>query len=524
MDLRKLRALTVVAPIAFIVALEIVSLVVLQPLLGNNTVARLLVAFGILALATVPFSLWVFTVIERQQRDLARNAELLGVLNAELEQRVGQLAAANDEILRRNRALAAVNSAICSISRALDLSSVLQNITDAARELVPSRYAALGVADESGRIVQFMTSGITLEQRAAIGSLPQGHGLLGVLIKEGQPLRIPDISRDPNSHGFPPNHPPMKSLLGVPILFQDKPVGDLYLTDKIDAEEFSAEDQELLMVLAGHAAVAIENARLYEEVRTARDRLQAWNEELEAKVAERTREIERYSKELTTRVLQAQEEERKRIARELHDETAQSLSTLLINLDLCEPYVPPDENVLRSGFERVRELTKRTLDNVRALSHDLRPTILDDFGLVAALHWFADEFKPTFGMPVEVEIEGELPGRLASEVELALFRIAQEALTNSGKYAEASHIRLSLSFPDGTARLVIEDNGKGFDPERLAGPSRRGGLGLYGMQERADLLGATFELDSAPGKGTRVTVVAPISVAEHDVTAQGAGI
>jgi signal transduction histidine kinase len=506
MDLTKLRAMTVVAPIAFIVALEIVSLVVLQPLLGNNAVARLLVVFGILALATVPFSLWVFALIERQQRDLAQSYE---------------------EILRRNKELAAVNTAIGSISRALDLSSVLQNITDAARELVQSKYAALGVADESGRIVQFITSGISPQQRAAIGPLPQGHGLLGVLIKHGRPLRIPDIARDPHSHGFPPNHPPMKSLLGVPILFQDRPVGDLYLTDKIDADEFSEEDQDLLMLLASHAAVAIENARLYEEVRAARDRLQLWNEELEVKVVERTRQIERYSKELTTRVLQAQEEERKRIARELHDETAQSLSTLLINLDLLEPSVPTDGNRVpserRSGFARVRELTKRTLDNVRALSHDLRPTILDDFGLVAALHWFADEFKQTFGMPVDVEIDGEPPGRLAPEVELALFRIAQEALTNTGKYAEASRTRLSLSFPDGTAQLVVEDNGKGFDPEHLAGPTRQGGLGLYGMQERADLLGATFALDSAPGEGTRVTVIAPITAAEHDIAAQGAG-
>ena len=480
MDRKKLRAVTVVGPIAFIVALEIASLVVLQPLLGNNSVARLVVIFAILAVVTVPFSLWVFAVIERQQ----------------------------EEMLRRNRELVAVNTAIGSISRALDLSSVLQNITDSARDLVQSRYAALGVADESGRIVQFITSGITPEQRAAIGPLPQGHGLLGVLIKEGKPLRIPDIARDPNSHGFPPNHPPMKSLLGVPILFQDKPVGDLYLTDKIGAEEFSKEDQDLLMLLASHAAVAIENARLYEEVRTARDQLQVWNEELEAKVAERTREIERYSKELTTRVLQAQEEERKRIARELHDDTAQALSTLLINLDLLDSGASVDGDALRLGFERIRDLTQRTLDNVRALSHDLRPTILDDFGLVAALRWFADEFKQTFGVRVDVDIE-QPPERLSPEVEVALFRIAQEALTNSGKYAAASRARVVLSFPDGRAKLVVEDNGTGFDPHQVTGPTRQGGLGLYGMQERAELLGAALEIDTSPGKGTRVTVVVP---------------
>jgi signal transduction histidine kinase len=315
----------------------------------------------------------------------------------------------------------------------------------------------------------------------------------------------------------------MTSLLGVPILFQGRPVGDLYLTDKIGADEFSAEDQDLLMLLANHAAVAIENARLYEEVSASRDRLQVWSEELEEKVAERTREIERYSKELTTRVLQAQEEERKRLARELHDDTAQSLSTLLINMDLLEPFIPEDGQLLRTGLDRLRSLTKRTLDNVRALSHDLRPTILDDFGLVAALRWYVDEYEQTFGVPVEVEVD-KPPERLAPEVELALFRIAQEALTNSGKYAEASSVRLALSFPDSSARLVVEDDGRGFDPEKVIGPTKQGGLGLYGMRERADLLGATLTIHSTPGAGTHVMVDVPLSYTEGGAMSPASGV
>jgi signal transduction histidine kinase len=513
-DLRRLRALTIVAPLAFLLAVELVSLVVLRTSV-SNPIPRLLLIFALLAAGAIAFSFWVFGTIERQQRSLLQTSDRVHALNAELEQRVAELAAAHEAVMRRNRELATVNTAIRSISSALDLSHVLQSIADAARELVQSRYAALGVADERGRIVQFITSGITPDERAAIGPLPQGHGLLGALIQEGKPLRIPDIARDPRSHGFPPHHPPMTSLLGVPILFQDRAVGDLYLTDKIGAEEFSEEDQNLLLLLAGHAAVAIENARLYDEVRTARDRLQLWTEELEAKVAERTREIQRHSQELTTRVLQAQEEERKRIARELHDETAQSLSTLLITLDLLESVVPQDNDGLRAGFERIRGLAKRTLDETRALSHALRPTILDDFGLVAALRWFADEFRQTFGTPVEVRIDTAPDARLAPELELGLFRIAQEALTNSGKYAQADSTRLQLSFPDGTAQLVVKDNGRGFDPDRLAGPTRQGGLGLYGMRERAALLGATLEIDSAPGQGTRVRVRAPLTREER---------
>jgi signal transduction histidine kinase len=407
-----------------------------------------------------------------------------------------------------------VNEAIGSMSSALNLRDVLENIVHTARDLVRSRYAALGVADEQGRITQFITSGITPEQRAAIGPLPQGHGLLGALIGEGKPLRISNIAADPRSHGFPPNHPPMTSLLGVPILYHGEPVGDLYFTDKIGADEFSAEDQELVMLLANHAAVAIENARLYEEVRASRDRLQIWSEELEQKVVERTREIERYSKEMTTRVLQAQEEERKRIARELHDDTAQSLSTLMINVDLLEPQIPGDNAVLRKGVDRVRAIAQRTLDAVRALSHDLRPTILDDFGLAAALYWFAEEYTKTFGVPVDVDV-ADLPDEgLSSELELTLFRVTQEALTNIGKYADASRARVALSFPNSHARLVVSDDGRGFNPEAVGGPTRHGGLGLYGMRERVELIGGRLEIQSAPGEGTRVEVSAPVSVTE----------
>jgi PAS domain S-box-containing protein len=194
---------------------------------------------------------------------------------------IEQLQAANEQVARRSRELAAVNTAIAAISRTPDLAHVLQNITDAVRELIHSRYAALEVADERGLLLQFITSGMTPEQRASIGPLPEGHGLLGALIREAKPIRIPSIGADRRSSGFPPNHPPMNSLLGVPIIFQDRVVGDLYLTDKIGADAFSEYDETLLLLFAGHAAVAIANARLYEEVRQARDELQARNVELE---------------------------------------------------------------------------------------------------------------------------------------------------------------------------------------------------------------------------------------------------
>lgn len=500
MHVKNLRLITIVLPVAYIVAIELFSLTVLLRVTGSNAVLRLFIIFALLVIGVVPFSFWAFATIERRMEELAE---------------------AKSAIERRNQELAAVNDAITAVSGPLDLTAVLQNIVEAARHLVNARYAALGVADQTGHIVDFITCGITPEQRAAIGPLPQGHGLLGALIQEARPLRIPSIADDPRSHGFPPNHPPMTSLLGVPILFNERPVGDLYLTDKIGASEFSQEDQDLIILLANHAAVAIENASLYTQVLEARDRLQEWNQELEEAVAARTREIADYSKMLTTRVLQAQEEERKRIARELHDDTAQSLSTLLINLDLIEPQIPAANPGLVAAFERVREIAQRTLDATRALSHDLRPTILDDFGLVAALRWFAGEYDATFGVPVDLEIEQPVDGTLTAEAELALFRIAQEALTNSGKYAEATRASLQLHFPDRTARLVVTDNGKGFDIGDRGSPTRGGGLGLYGMEERAELLGGTLRVESALGQGTRVTACIPIPRQENmadDVT------
>jgi PAS domain S-box-containing protein len=423
--------------------------------------------------------------------------------DAELARRLAELA-------QRNKEIAAVNASVAAISRALDLSQVLQNIADAARELVQARYAALGVADSWGRITQFITSGITPEQRAAVGPLPQGHGLLGALIKEGEPLRVRNIAKDPRSHGFPPNHPPMTSLLGVPILSKGRAVGDLYLTDKIGADEFTEDDQDLLLVLAGHAAVAIENAQLYEDVRAARDQLQSWNRNLEATVAERTREIEQMTREITTRVLQAQEEERKRIARELHDETAQSLASLLIALDGLKPHIPEENGPLASGMSRFEQVLKRTLDEVRALSHDLRPAILDDFGLGAAMQSYADEWTETFGVPVRLDAEAVPDGRLPSDTEVALFRVVQEALMNAGKYARAHAVTILLSFANDAVLLVVQDDGVGFDQEQLGGPSRRGGLGLSGMRERAALLGGTLTIDTTPGQGTRITLRAPL--------------
>ena len=204
---------------------------------------------------------------------------------------------------RLSETLVVLADALADLAAERSLNSVLQRIADLAREAVGARYAALGVSDGEGRILDFITSGLTPQVRAAIGPLPRGHGLLGVLIREGKPVRIPDISRDPRSSGFPPNHPPMTSLLGVPIALKGRVLGDLYLTDKLDGAEFDEEDERLAMLLARHAGVAIENAHLndelerrLEQVSSLRELGQAIGQELDVErtlqvVVERTADL-----------------------------------------------------------------------------------------------------------------------------------------------------------------------------------------------------------------------------------------
>lgn len=306
-------------------------------------------------------------------------------------------------------------------------------------------------------------------------ALLHGRPVLSANLETEDRFAVPKVLRD---HGA-------QSGMSVIIHGSGQPFGALSAFAR-KRNAFSQSDVHFLQSVANVLAAAIARKRLEEE---------------------RSRHVS----ELATRVLQAQEEERKRIARELHDETAQSLSMLLTNLDLLEPHIPLDNEPLRSGFTRVGALAKRTLDETRALSHDLRPTILDDAGLVAALQWIAVEHERVYGNFVRIHAETRYAERLPSEVEVALFRIAQEALTNSGKYAHAKRVNVTLSFPGSVARLVVKDNGDGFDPDRISGPTRKGRLGLYGMRERAALLGGTVSVHSAPGKGTEVRVELPFS-------------
>lgn len=209
---------------------------------------------------------------------------------------------------------------------------------------------------------------------------------------------------------------------------------------------------------------------------------------------------------LSSQAITAQEEERKRIARELHDETAQSLTLLLVRLRIAERSRTVEE--MRRGISEVRELTSRTLEEVRNLAVELRPSALDDLGLVPALHWHTKHYAETCGIKTDFEARG-LDGRLPSDVELVLYRVVQEALTNIAKHSGASHATVLLEGGESGVSARIEDDGRGFAVEETLS-SRERGLGLFGMQERLALVGGNLQIDSARGKGTRISVHVPL--------------
>jgi signal transduction histidine kinase len=532
-----------------------------------------------------------------------------------------------------------------ALSSELSLDALLQQLVETAAQLTGARYAALGVIDGTGhRLERFLSTGIDEDTRAAIGDPPTGRGILGVLIREARPLRLHNLAEDPRSVGFPPGHPPMRTFLGVPIVQRGVAYGNLYLTEKAGGGDFTEEDEDLIQLLAAQAAVAIENARLYETSTRWLRHLESLNEignaltsELELEpllelVARRLRGLvdarlviialpepggeellvaaadgdgadayglvgmelevggsktgrvlqrgqservdsvlddpeidqnaarrmgirsalyvplvvrgraigvvvahdklgptstftdddlrlaesltarasiavdlsQRVTRDALSRVVEAQELERTRLARELHDETGQALTSILLGLKSLEERVDTVEG--RAAVAEMRELVVSTLQDVRRLAVELRPSALDDFGLVSALERLRDSVTEKSGIEVDVQSQLRLE-RLPQAIETALFRIVQEALTNVVKHAMASRVTVLLTQKGNAVRLIVQDDGRGFDTRDV----RDGGLGLIGMRERVSLLGGRMSVESTRGAGTMLSAEVPLS-------------
>jgi len=540
-----------------------------------------------------------------------------------------------------------------SVLAELDLEVVLNRVLESAQELTDARYAALGVLGNSRtELERFLTLGIDEPEREAIGTLPRGRGVLGELIAHPQALRLDDISEHPRSYGFPHGHPPMKSFLGVPILIDGTPFGNLYLTEKSGGEEFTEADEEAVTMLSELAGFAIDHARRYTGTMEHRDELQrtvaALNAttqiaravgaetdldvilELVAKrgralvdarllvielvqrgrlivsagagelppgllgrqmpvgdsgasAALRTRRAQRLQEPLTrarfdehglgtlgvraegglivplvfqnhsygvlvaidrlhegpefttdderlleafaasaaTAVATAQsvaserqrqrlaaaEAERQRWARELHDDTLQSLSALRVGLSTAKRSGKPEtlELAVTNAIEHLEE----GITNLRALITDLRPASLDELGAAAAIQALGERAE-RYGIEVDVSIElayeqGREQERHVPEVETAMYRIVQEALTNAAKHGNAKRAVIEVHEDETDISVSVRDDGSGFDLGEHSD-----GFGLLGMHERVHLLDGTLDIESSPGKGTKVEARFPI--------------
>jgi signal transduction histidine kinase len=367
-------------------------------------------------------------------------------------------------------ALEALDAAVRAISATLDLEQVLQLIVDKVRGLVAAEYAALGIVDEANRITQFITSGISAEARRAIGDLPHGRGLLGLIIREDRSYRIPNIASHSESYGFPPHHPPMRSFLGVPIRVKDEVVGRLYLTNKYGAAEFSPDDEALVETFALHAGIAILNARLHAQVQRL-----------------------------------AVVDERDRISRELHDSIIQSIYAVTLSLDDVPELVGDAPSEARQRVDDAIDALHAVIRDIRNFIFGLRPLLLDSGNLLEGLRTLADELRRN--TTIQVDTYGEVgDGELPIEVVAELLAIAREALANVARHSGAIHATVAVQMLGENVQLVVEDDGRGVVP---TAPQMGGHHGLANMRARAEGLGGSFDIAGAGGAGTRIIVAVP---------------
>jgi signal transduction histidine kinase len=360
-------------------------------------------------------------------------------------------------------------AAVLMIESGIDLPALLGHIVEEATHLVNARYGALGVLnDERTQFEQFLTVGLSDTEEAAIGPRPTGRGVLGLLITQPTPLRLGDLAAHPESYGFPPGHPPMRSFLGVPVRVRaDEVWGILYLTDKQGADDFSEEDEALAEALALAAGIAIENTRLHDRVRVLS-------------------------------VL----DDRDRIAKDLHDKVIQRL--FAAGLLLQGAVRQPERDQMAERVGQVIDELDSTINEIRMAIFELGEGSLPG-GLRHSVLALADELAPMLGARPEVSFEGPVDNTIPQHVADHLLAVVREALTNAGKHAHATRFLVTIRVAEDLT-LEIVDDGVGIEPPL----GERAGLGLGNLRNRAEKLGGTFDIRPAPEAGTRVVWQVPL--------------
>lgn len=444
-DLRRLKRLTILVPLIFLTALEAV-----RRLSGwdfDQSWPGYLLLAAIVALGVLAFAEVVFGVIAR------------------LETR----------LVQQNRELLALNASGLDILGELDLDLVLQRVVDEATRLLDVRYGALLVVNTDGEIDRFFTAGVSAERRAKIGNLPRGRGLLGVPLRSGERLILDEIGDDARSVGFPEHHPPMHSLLAVPVEAKDGIIGNLYLSERHDGSGFTGANAETLERIATQAAIAIENARLHRAIHG-----------------------------------QAIAEERGRIAHEMHDTVAQVLGYVNTKAQAVETLLRAgDADRATEHLHQLAAAAREAYADVRENLMGLRASTDDERDFRGTLREYLQHWQDMSGIPVQLSEPLGPDQWLAMDpvVELQLLRIIQEALTNVRKHARAKRVAVRLQQHDGWLEAVIEDDGLGISP--AVGGAGLPRFGLATMRERSEAVGGKLTIEARPGGGTIVRTRVP---------------
>ena len=451
---RRLRPWAVGLPVLLVAGLEGLWALVLRPWLGATVAgegAALLAVLGVLV-----FSAVIWRLIERAEAEMARAYHLAS---------------------RHARQLEALHEAALSLSAALDLPTVLRRVVETSRTVIGSRYGAVAVLSPSGEIDAFVTSGMAEEAVRQLGAPPTGHGLLGLVISERRALLVEDIAAHPGAVGFPEGHPPMTTLLAVPLLFEEGVLGSLYLADRADGRPFDAEDQETLERFGAQVAIAVANARLHAQ-------------------------LQRLSLV----------EERERISMDLHDGVVQTLYATGLGLEAALEDIPSAPEAARGAVEQAVARLHATIADIRHYIFDLRAAQRDGSrSLRATLEQLLGGLQGS-GVELVLDAPEVAPeawdGALSKRVHWEAWHVAREAVSNALRHSGCRRVRVGLRRMGATLEMAVADDGRGFDPARPVDQTHRG---LGNMRRRAEAVGGRLEVASQPGRGTTVTLRVPLA-------------
>ncbi len=416
--------------------------------------------------------------------EVGRLSAAFNVMTEALARSRGEIEGFNRQLLRRNEELSALNAIALTVSHSLELGEILDGALDKVLEVMKLKAGWVFLEDSGeGRLVLAGYRGLSAAFAREEAEKELGNCICREVMDSGEARILDDILMCPRLSREVLEREGLRCHASIPLKAKDRVLGIMNVACEED-RCFDEDGVRLLTSIGHQIGIAIENARLYEEVQHK----------------------EALRRQLLDKLIRAQEEERRRVARELHDEVGQSLTALIMGLGSAEEMIPAGADHVKGHLEQIRTVTARTLQEIRRLMVDLRPALLDDLGLIPAIRSYAEAHLTRAGVEPHIEVAG-VSRRLPSLVETAFFRIVQEAITNIVKHAEAGRATIRVRFNGSSIVATIEDDGRGFDP---TGP-RLGerALGMLGMEERVTLLGGVLRIDSQRGRGTRITLEIP---------------